>query len=360
MSRQRIVTRIAGPGTPEPLEILEPGCKLRRLSNRQRETAAMSTRTKTLAFGPLIAACRGLSPIPTAVVCPVDTHSLEGAMQAGTAGLIEPVLVGPERAIRAAAEAANTRLGRTRIVDAGDDVTAAAAAVAMARDGRVGALMKGRLHTDTLLARVLDRAAGLRTGRRLSHVFVIDPPGFGRLLHVSDAALNIAPDLPTRIDITVNAIELARACGAEPPKVAILSAVETVNPAIPSTLDAAAIAKMAERGQIQGAVVDGPLAMDNAVDAGAARVKGIRSLVAGHADVLIAPSIEASNMVVKTLTYVAGACAAGIVVGGLVPVMLTSRADGARARLASSALALLLAEYRRTGRSRLRGRRTGV
>jgi phosphate butyryltransferase len=225
--------------------------------------------------------------------------------------------------------------------------------VALCGQGRAAAILKGSLHSDTLMAAVVAREAALRTARRMSHVFLMDVPGVDHPLFISDAAINIAPDLATKADIVRNAIDLARACGLAQPRVAVLSAVETVNPDIASTLDAALLAKMAERGQIEGGLVDGPLAMDNAVDAGAARAKGIVSPVAGHAQVLIAPNLEAGNLIAKELSFLAQAESAGLVLGARVPIMLTSRADPARARLLSCALAVLLAHWQRTGRCAL-------
>lgn len=304
-------------------------------------------------FARLRAACRGIDPMPTAVACPDDANSLGGTLAAMRGGLIDPVLVGDPARIRAAARALGADVDEARIVAADSEQAAARAAVALAAEGRVRAVMKGNLHSDTLLGCVVARDAGLRTERRLSHVFVVDVPRFGRLLHVTDGALNIAPDLVAKIDIARNAIDLAAACGASPPRVAALSAVETVNPQMPSSLDAALLTRMAERGQIRGALLDGPLAMDNAVDEQAARVKGITSEVAGRADVLLVPTIEAGNMVVKALTFVGGGETAGIVLGARVPVMLTSRADSPLAREMSCVLALLFDDWRRTGASRI-------
>lgn len=297
----------------------------------------------------LLAACAQLAALPTAVAMPHDLPSLEGALLAAEAGLIVPVLVGARARIAELAHAAGRSLENIEIVEAGSPAECAAAAVALCAQGRAGAILKGSLHSDTLMAAVVARDAGLRTGRRMSHVFVMDVPGVDHPLFVSDAAINIAPDLLAKADIVRNAIDLARACGLARPRVAVLSAVETVNPAIPSTLDAALLAKMAERGQIEGGLVDGPLAMDNAVDLGAARAKGIASPVAGRAEVLIAPDLEAGNLIAKELSFLAHAESAGLVMGARVPVMLTSRADPARSRLLSCALALLVAHWQRTG-----------
>jgi phosphate butyryltransferase len=302
-------------------------------------------------FAHMIAACAGAPRTRVAVVCPEDAVSLEGALAAWREGLIEPVLVGRRDRIEAAAEGLGADIRGFELVEAGEHHCAAAKAVALAAAGEVGALMKGHLHTDELLRAVLARDGGLRTDRRLSHVFVLDVPGRDRLLFITDAAINIQPDLATKADIVRNAICLAQACGIAQPRVGILSAVETVNPAIPSTIDAAVLSKMAERGQITGALVDGPLAMDNAVDVDAARTKGISSLVAGRADVLVAPNMEAGNMMAKELSFVANAESAGIAIGAAVPVILTSRADKAYGRLVSCALAKLVAHWQRTGSS---------
>jgi phosphate butyryltransferase len=266
-------------------------------------------------------------------------------------GLIEPILIGDPDKIAEAAAALGRDISAWTVTPERDHHAAAARAVAMALAGQAQAIMKGAIHSDELLAAVVKKDGGLRTHVRLSHVFVLDVPTLDELLFISDAAINIAPDLLAKVDIVQNAIDLARACGLDKPHVGILSAVETINPNIPSTLDAAILSKMAERGQIKGGVVDGPLAMDNAIDVQAAQTKGIASLVAGHANVLITPNLEAGNMLAKELTFVARAEAAGLVVGAQVPVMLTSRADNDRARLASSALAQLYAYWRREGRA---------
>ena len=300
-------------------------------------------------FAKLLARAATLEPLRTAVVWPDDRHSLAGALLAESHGLIEPILIGPRAQILELAAAESLALKESWIVDAADHREACARAVEMTREGQSRAIMKGNIHSDEILGAVLRKEAGLRGERRISHVFAMDAPTLDRLLFISDAAVNIAPDLSVKVDIVQNAIDLARACLVEKPKVGVLSAVETVNIAIPSTLDAAILSKMADRGQIKGGVVDGPLAMDNAIDAGAAGTKGIASLVAGHADILIAPNIEAGNMLAKELTFVARAEAAGLVIGAKVPIMLTSRADNERARLASSALAALYDHWRRTG-----------
>ena len=294
----------------------------------------------------LIEMTRGLEPIRTAVVHPVDAPSLLGAVEAAHAKLIVPILVGPERRIRAAAEQAQLDLAPYEIVATEHSDAAAAQAVGMARAGKVDALMKGALHTDELMRAVVDPDHGLRTARRISHVFAIDLPGYPRPLFVTDAAINIYPTLADKHDIVQNAIDLAHALGIARPRVAILSAVETVTESIRSTLDAAALCKMADRGQITGGILDGPLAFDNAVSEEAARTKGIVSPVAGRADIFVVPDLEAGNMLAKQLEYLAEAQVAGIVLGARVPIILTSRADKTLARLGSCAIALLLARHK--------------
>ena len=292
-------------------------------------------------FELLIKATAALAPVRTAVVHPCDVLSIEGALEAGKKGMIIPILVGPKAKIDAAAAEARLDLTGIEIVDVPHSHAAAEQAVAMARAGKVGMLMKGKIHTDELLAPVVDKALGLRTERRMSHIFALDVPNYPKPLLISDAAMNIFPNLQTKRDIVQNAIDLALALGITVPKVALLSAVETVTPNIPSTVDASALCKMAERGQIIGGLLDGPLAFDNAVSKAAAETKGIHSLVAGDADVLIVPDMEAGNMIAKQLIYLAGADAAGIVLGARVPIVLTSRADGVMSRLASAAMAQL-------------------
>lgn len=308
----------------------------------------------------LIDACAGLDPLPTAVVVPDEENSLGGALLAARRGLIRPILIGPAAGIRDAARTLDASLDGIELIDVAGDDAAAARAVALAVEGRAAALMKGHLHTDVLLHHVVKHDGGLRTTRRLSHVFVMDVPGLDHLLLVTDAAINIAPDLEEKIDIVQNAIHLAQALGMAEPKVGILSAVEIVNPKIPSTLDAAVLSKMAERGQITGGLVDGPLAMDNALSIAAARTKGITSLVAGRAEVLVAPNLESGNMLAKELAYVAHAEGAGVVLGARLPIMLTSRADDDRARLASCAVAALYRDWQETGRSRVPGAGAGA
>jgi len=304
-------------------------------------------------FDRLLRSCDGLEPIVTAVVVPEDKASLGGALLAAERGLIRPILIGSAKIIAALAKEIGANLAGVEILDIAGDDAAAAAAVELVRAGKAEAIMKGHLHTDVLLHHVVKQDSGLRTHRRLSHVFVMDVPGLDHVLIVSDAAINIAPDLRAKVDITQNAIDIAHALGIERPKVGVLSAVETVNPAIPSTIDAAALAKMADRGQITGADVDGPLAMDNAMDVEAAKTKGITSLVAGHAQVLIVPNLEAGNMLAKELSFVAQAEAAGLVLGATVPIILTSRADDEKSRLASCAIAALYRAWRTGGNPRV-------
>lgn len=299
-------------------------------------------------FDRLLARAEPLHPLPTAVVCPEAPDALMGALFGRDHTLILPIFVGSEAAISAAAREVGADISGIEIIDIPDHRAAALRAVALVHEGRARAIMKGHLHTDQLLHAILKKEGGLRTNRRLSHVFVMDVPGLDHLLFVTDAAINIAPDLDCKVSIVQNAIDLARALGIELPKVGILSAVETVTASIPSTLDAAILSKMADRGQITGGLVDGPLAMDNAVDLGAARTKGLTGLVAGHADILVAPNLEAGNMIAKELTFLAHAEAAGLVMGAQVPVILTSRADDDRARLASCAVAALYADTLRS------------
>ena len=282
-------------------------------------------------------------PISAAVAWPCDRDSLLGPWQAMQAGGFRPILVGPRIEMEKAASAAGISLDGCEMVEAATPAEAAAAAARLCRDGAAQALMKGSLHTDELMAAVVAREAGLRGARRLSHVFAMDVPSYHKPLFVTDAAINIAPDLMTKADIVQNVVDMLHALGIPLPKVAILSAVETVNPKIPGTLDAALLCKMAERGQITGALLDGPLAFDNAISRAAAQIKKIASPVAGDADVLVVPDLEAGNMLAKQLSYLAGADSAGIVLGARVPVILTSRADSVASRLASIALARLLA-----------------
>ena len=298
-------------------------------------------------FARLLKRCQGMPAVHCAVVHPCDHDSLLGPLEAARRGLIVPVLVGPEAKIRAAAQAAGADLSGIRIVPTEHSHAAAAAAVAMASAGEVQALMKGSLHTDELMGAVVSAAGGLRTERRISHVFVMDVPAYPRMLLITDAAINVVPNVRVKADIVRNAIDLAHVLGIETPRVAILAAVETVNPDMPSTVDAAILCKMADRGQISGGLLDGPLAFDNAVNEAAARTKKIDSPVAGRADILLAPDLEAGNMIAKQLLYLAGADNAGIVLGARVPIVLTSRADSIRSRLASTVVMALLADAQR-------------
>lgn len=308
--------------------------------------SSTETRAPSVAARPhldtMIAAARLRGTVPVAVAWPGDAASIQAAVQAQQAGLIDPILVGPAARVRAAAEAAGLDLHGCRLHETADDPRAAAAeAAALARDGVARALMKGSLHSDELLGAVVSREAGLRTARRVSHAFVFDAPSVDRLLMLTDCVVNITPDLGAKRDIVQNAIDLAHALGIGLPKVALLSAVETVNPSIPGTIDAAALCKMADRGQITGAVLDGPLAFDNAISAASARNKGIDSPVAGCPDILLVPSLEAGNMLYKQLVYLAGAECAGVVLGLRVPIVLASRSDSVASRVASCALAVM-------------------
>jgi phosphate acetyltransferase len=295
----------------------------------------------------LIAQVRTLAPMPCAVAHPCDESSLRGALEAAQQKLLAPTLVGPEQRIRAVAADCKLDLSGYAIVDAPHSEASAETAVRLAREGKVEALMKGSLHTDELMGAVVNGDTGLRTGRRISHCFVMDVPSLDQAIIISDAAVNIFPTLQDKVHIIQNAIDLAHALGIEVPKVAILSAMETVNPNVPSTVEAGALCKMADRGQITGGVLDGPLALDNAIDLAAAKVKKIESPVAGQAQILIVPDLEAGNMLAKSLSFLADADAAGIVLGARVPIILTSRADSLTARLASCAVAALVAHWRR-------------
>lgn len=294
----------------------------------------------------LVDAARALPPLRTAVVHPCDAASLTGALQAQARGLMQAVLVGPRARIAAVAGQAGLDLTGTEVVDVPHSHAAADRAVELARNGRVAALMKGALHTQELMRAVVARESGLRTDRRMSHVFVLEVEHYSRTLFITDGALNIAPGLLHKRDIVQNAIDLAQATGVHTPRVALLSASEDVDPAIASTLDAAALCKMSDRGQIRGALLEGPLAMDNAVSAQAAAAKGIVSPVAGCADVLVVPSLESGNLLVKQLVYLSGARTAGLVLGARIPIMLSSRADDVAARLAGCALAQRLLHYK--------------
>ena len=303
--------------------------------------------TGTGKYENLLKRCADLEPIPTAVAHPCEASALAGAIEAGEKRLITPILVGPAAKIREVAAAAGIGLGSVRIVEATHSHESAAKAVALVRSGEAELLMKGSLHTDELLGAVVARETGLRTGRRISHVFVMDVPTYHKVLIITDAAINIAPALDDKVHICQNAIDLARALGLERPKVAILAAVETVNSKMPSTIDAACLCKMADRGQITGALLDGPLAFDNAISKEAAQIKGIASEVAGDPDILLVPDLEAGNMLAKQLSFLANADSAGLVLGARVPIILTSRADSVRSRIASCGVAVLAAHARR-------------
>ena len=307
----------------------------------------MSQALGTGKYERLLERCKPLAAIPTAVAHPCEKSALEGAIDAAQAGLITPLLVGPTKEIEAAAKSAGIDLRDFEIVDAPNSIEAARQAVALVREGRAEVLMKGSLHTDELMSAIVSREGGMRTGRRISHVFIMDVPTYHKVLVITDAAINIAPTLEDKVDIAQNAIDLAISLGVDKPKVAILCAVETVNSKMQPTLDAAALCKMAERGQIKGGILDGPLAFDNAISADAAKTKGIKSLVAGDPDILLAPDLEAANILAKNLTFLAHADSAGMVLGARVPVILTSRADSVRSRIASCAVAKLVAHARR-------------
>jgi len=304
-------------------------------------------KTGTGKYEAMLERCRNLEPVTTAVAHPCEETALAGAMEAAEKGLIVPILVGPEAKIREIAKAHGIKLGQTRIVDTAHSHESAAKAVELVRNGEAELLMKGSLHSDELLGAVVARETGLRTARRISHVFIMDVPTYHKVLIVTDAAINIAPTLEDKADICQNAIDLGITLGLRKPKVAILAAVETVNSKMQATLDAAALCKMADRGQIKGGVLDGPLAFDNAISAEAAAIKGIESKVAGDPDILLVPDLEAGNMLAKQLTFLANADSAGIVLGARVPIILTSRADSVRSRIASCGVAMLAAHARR-------------
>ncbi|HEY7120266.1 MAG TPA: bifunctional enoyl-CoA hydratase/phosphate acetyltransferase [Tepidisphaeraceae bacterium] len=295
----------------------------------------------------LLARCQGLSPVPTAVAHPCEATALSGAVEAWQRGLIVPLLVGPAASIAQTAKAAEIDVRKLEIIDTPHSHASAAKAVELIREGRAEILMKGSLHTDELMGAVVSREGGLRTARRISHVFIMDVPTYHKALVVTDGAINIAPTLEDKVDICQNAIDLARSLGLEQPKVAILAAVETVTSKMPATIDAAALCKMAERGQIKDGILDGPLAFDNAISKDAARTKGIQSAVAGDPDILLAPDLEAGNILAKQLSFLANADSAGMVLGARVPIILTSRADSVRSRIASCAVAVLVAHARR-------------
>src|SRR6187455_417804 len=309
---------------------------------------ALEMKPGTGKYEQLLARCESLPPIPTAVAHPCDTTSLSGAIESAQRGLIVPILVGPRTKIEETATSAGIELEGREIIDVPHSHVSATKAVELVREGRAEILMKGSLHTDELMTAVVSRDGGLRTGRRISHVFIMDVPTYHKVLIVTDAAINIAPSLEDKVDICQNAIDLAVSLGLERPKIAILAAVETVTSKMPSTLDAAALCKMAERGQITGALIDGPLAFDNAISAEAARVKGIRSEVSGDPDILLVPDLESGNILAKQLTFLANADSAGLVLGAKVPIILTSRADSVRSRIASCGVAMLAAHARRS------------
>ena len=296
----------------------------------------------------LVARCKSLAPVTTAVVHPCEQSALAGAAEAAAAGLITPIYVGPKARITDIADKAGIDLGNAEIIDAPHSHAAAQQAVALVREGRAELLMKGSLHTDELLGAVVARESGLRTERRISHAFLMDVPTYHKVLIVTDAAINIAPSLEDKVDICQNAVDLAVSLGLKQPKVAVVAAVETVTSKMPATIDAAALCKMAERGQIKNALLDGPLAFDNAISRDAARTKGIKSEVAGDPDILLAPDLEAGNILAKLLSFLARADSAGLVLGARVPIILTSRADSVRARIASCAVAMLAVHARRT------------
>jgi len=312
----------------------------------------MNRETGTGKYERLLERCRGLEPVATAVAHPCEESALSGALEAGEKKLIRPILVGPAAKIAEVARACKMDLGTTEIVDVPHSHAAAAKAVELVRSGKAELLMKGSLHTDELLGAVVARETGLRTGRRVSHVFLMDVPTYHKVLIVTDAAINIAPTLEEKADICQNALDLAITLGVERPKVAILAAVETVNSKMQATLDAAALCKMADRGQIRGGILDGPLAFDNAISKEAADTKGIRSEVAGDPDILLVPDLESGNMLAKQLTFLANADSAGLVLGARVPIVLTSRADSVRARIASCGVAMLVAHARRGAAAR--------
>jgi phosphate acetyltransferase len=309
----------------------------------------MSTRGHSLhaKYERLLARAKQVPPAVTVVVHPCDQTSLDGVVEAAKAGIINPILVGPAAKITATARQHGLDIERFEIVDVTHSEAAAARAVQLIHEGKGELLMKGSLHTDELMRSVTSSASGLRTARRISHVFVMDVPSYAETLFITDAAINIVPDLECKRDIVQNAIDLYTQVGLGTPRVAVLSAVETVTTKIPSTIEAAALCKMADRGQITGGLLDGPLAFDNAIDPEAARIKGIQSPVAGRAQILVVPDLEAGNMLAKNLTFLAKADAAGIVLGARVPIVLTSRADSVRARMASCAAAVIYADARR-------------
>lgn len=310
-------------------------------------------REKHRKYNQLIARCKVLSPTLTAVAHPCDETSLRGAVEAAEMGILQPILVGPANKIKAVADQFNLDISPYELVDTPHSVASAEAAVQLIREGRADLLMKGSLHTDELMAAVVRSGTGLRTARRISHCFIMDVPSLDRAVIVTDAAINIFPTMEDKVHIIQNAIDMAISLGINQPKVAILSAMETINAKVPSTVEAGALCKMADRGQITGGILDGPLALDNAIDLNAAKIKKIESPVAGMADILVVPDLEAGNMLAKSLTFMADADAAGIVLGARVPIILTSRADSVMTRLASCAVAALVAQARREDASKL-------
>jgi phosphotransacetylase len=304
-------------------------------------------KTGTGKYEQMLAKCKNLKPVPTAVAHPCEESALSGAIEAANLRLIVPILIGPRDKIESTAKAAGLDISKYQIVDAPHSHASAAKAVQLVREAQAELLMKGSLHTDELMAAVVSRDGGLRTNRRISHAFVMDVPTYHKVLLVTDGAINIAPTLEDKAEICQNAIDLIMALGLKMPKVAILAAVETVTSKMPATIDAAALCKMADRGQIKGAILDGPLAFDNAINKQAAGTKGIRSEVAGDPDILLAPDLEAGNILAKQLSFLANADSAGLVLGARVPIILTSRADSVRARIASCGVAMLAAHARR-------------
>ena len=307
----------------------------------------MVHQTGTGKYEQMLAKCKNLKPVPTAVAHPCEESALSGAIEAANLRLIVPILIGPRDKIESTAKAAGLDISKYQIVDTPHSHASAAKAVELVREAEAELLMKGSLHTDELMAAVVSRDGGLRTNRRISHVFVMDVPTYHKVLLVTDGAINIAPTLEDKAEICQNAIDLIMALGLKRPKVAILAAVETVTSKMPATVDAAALCKMADRGQIKGAILDGPLAFDNAISKQAAETKGIRSEVAGDPDILLAPDLEAGNILAKQLSFLANADSAGLVLGARVPIILTSRADSVRARIASCGVAMLAAHARR-------------
>jgi phosphate acetyltransferase len=310
-------------------------------------------REKHRKYNQLIARCKNLAATATAVAHPCDESSLRGAVEAAEMGILQPILVGPRAKIEAVAEKFGLDISKYELIDVPHSVASAETAVQLAREGRAELLMKGSLHTDELMAAVVRSGTGLRTARRISHCFIMDVPSLDRAIVVTDAAINIFPTMEDKMHIIQNAIDMAISLGIKQPKVAILSAMETINAKVPSTVEAGALCKMADRGQITGGILDGPLALDNAIDLNAAKIKKIESPVAGMADILVVPDLEAGNMLAKSLTFMADADAAGIVLGARVPIILTSRADSVMTRLASCAVAALVAQARREDASKL-------